>query len=254
MLTQQRTPRVNDDDDLRRHLGLVTWAHVGGSGRKFSATRDQFLQVDTMSQEMWARSAPERGLPSGGTALVDGVARRLVVTTPRHDRAVQTLAMGVAAGLAAEGYQVVLVDAQVDRPWLSLRLGAGFRPGLTEAASGQTSVSDVVRPVPRRLLPRAVRRAVGDASFQLVPAGRPVRGESIRLDAAVLDQLGPDVRVVVLAPSLLGTVSAVETLAWGDSAVFAVVEGRTTTRDAEEAAARARTFATGPVGAVLLDV
>ena len=53
---------------------------------------------------------------------------------------------------------------------------------------------------------------------------------------------------------LLGSVPAVETLAWADSAAFAVVEGRTATRDAEEAAARARTFATGPVGAVLLDV
>lgn len=254
MLTQQRVPRVNDDDDLRRHLGLVTWAHVGGSGRKFSATRDQFLQVDTMSQEMWARRAPDRGLPSGGTALVEGVARRLVVSAPRADRAVQTLAMGVAAGLAAEGYQVVLVDAQVERPWMSLRLGAGFRPGLTEAAAGQTSVADVLRPVPKRLLPRAVRRALGDGSLQLVPAGRPVKGESTRLDPSVLEQLGPDVRVVVLAPPLLGTVPAVETLAWADSAAFAVVEGRTATRDAEEAAARARTFATGPVGAVLLDV
>ena len=239
VLTQQRVPRVNNDDDLPAHIGLSVWTHVGRSGRRYAATRDQFVQVDTMVQEM---TGP------------DATTRRLVVATPRPDRGARALAMGIAAALAAEGEQVVLVDAQVDRPLMSIRLGAAFRPGLVEAAAGTVAIGDVVRPVPRLGLPTAVRRALGRGRLQLVPAGRPRRGDGYHLDPRSLDGLDPAARVVVLAPTLLGGVPAVETLGWADGTVLALVEGRTTTRDAEEAAARVRTFGRGPLGVVLLDV
>jgi hypothetical protein len=43
-------------------------------------------------------------------------------------------------------------------------------------------------------------------------------------------------------------------LDWGESVVLALVEGRTVTFDAEDAAAQVRTFVHAPAGVVLLDV
>ena len=58
----------------------------------------------------------------------------------------------------------------------------------------------------------------------------------------------------MLAPSLLGEVAAGPTLAWADSVVLALVEGRTVTFDAEDSAAMMDNFVVVPDGAVLLDV
>jgi len=262
MLTQQSVPRVNNDDDLPRHLGLRVWTHVGRSGRRYAATKDQFLQVDTMVQQMVGVAGADNDGTDNDSSdndstdndSADASSRRLVVATPRADRGARALAMGVAASMAAQGHRVVLVDAQVDRPLMSIRLGAIGRAGLREVANGTASIADVVRPVPRLALPAAVRRSLGKATMEFVPAGRWSRGVAQTPDLSSLEELGPDVRFVILAPSLLGGVPSVDTLQWGDSTVLALVEGRTTTRDAEEAAARVRTFAKGPAGTVLLDV
>ncbi len=241
VLFQQRKPRVNNDDDFRVHLGLPVWTHVGRAGRRYAGTFDQYAQVMTMVED----SGPP-----------DLSANRVVIATPRPDRGARGLAMGVAAALAAEGRRVVLVDAQLDHPLLSRRLGAGRAPGLADVAAGSAAMGSVVRRVGRWRLPASVRRTLGGGGdlFRFVPAGRPPRGATPVVHPQYLDTFDDDVTLVVLAPSLLGTVPGGPVLAWADAVVLALVEGRTVTFDAEDAGLRVRTFTAAPSGVVLLDV
>jgi hypothetical protein len=74
------------------------------------------------------------------------------------------------------------------------------------------------------------------------------------LSPAVLDRLGDDVVVVVLAPTLLSGAPVSPWLSWADATLLTVVEGRTVTFDAEDAAGELRTLAAPPYGVVMLDV
>jgi Mrp family chromosome partitioning ATPase/O-antigen ligase len=240
VLLQQRRPRVNNDDDLYAAIRLPVWAHVGRAGRRYAATRDQYRQVVTMATDVAGGAPP----------------RRFVVASPRPDRAARGLAMGIAAALAAEGRRVVLVDADLDTPLLSARLGGARRRGLVQAAEGAVPLEDVVRRVNRWRMPSSVRRLLGGGREHLrfVPAGRRRGGVPPSLRPDVLERFDPDVVVVLLAPSLLGDCPAAPALRWADATALALVEGRTVTFDAEDAAAQVLTFATGPAGVVMLDV
>ncbi len=252
VLYQQRRPRVNNDDDLDAELGLSVWAHVARLGRRFAASADQFAQVPAAALD---RSPVDEGLPVVGGADLTGV-RRLVVTTPRPDRAARGLAAGVAASLAASGQRVVFVDAQVDRPAISWRLAPFRRRGLVQVSSGERPLGSVIRRVPRMLLPVAVRRTLGRSGdlLRFVPAGWVRPGDQPVVRPQVLDPLGDDVVVVVLAPSLLSGVSVGPWLHWADACVLTLVEGRTVTFDAEDAAERIRSLSAEPHGIVMLDV
>ena len=252
VLYQQRRPRVNNDDDLDAEIGLSVWAHVARLGRRFAASADQFAQVPAAALD---RSPVDEGPPVAGGPDLVGV-RRLVVSTPRPDRAARGLAAGVAASLAASGQRVVLVDAQVDRPLLSWRLAPFRRRGLAQVSAGHGSVAAVIRRVPRAFLPSAVRRTLGASGdlLRFVPAGWVRPGEPPVVRPQVLDSLGDDVAVVVLAPSLLSGASAGPWLHWAEACVLTLVEGRTVTFDAEDAAERIRSLSAEPHGVVMLDV
>lgn len=240
VLLQQRRPRVNNDDDLLAAIGMHVWTHVGRSGRRYAATGDQYAQVATMASELvGAQDEP----------------RRIVVATPRTDPAARSLAAGLAAAIAAEDRRVVLIDAHVDAPWLSRRLGGGWRSGLLQVLDG-APIEPLLRPVNRWRLPTSVRRTLGDHGHRLrfLPLGRRRRGTHPVIRPDVLDRFGPDVTLVVLAPSLTADAPVGALLAWADATVLTLVEGRTVTFDAEDAAAPVRTFATGPSGVVMMDV
>lgn len=241
-LAQQRRPRVNNDDDFLAVTGLPVWAHVGRQGRRYGATAAQYAQVVAAARDR---------LPG------DSEPTRLVLSAPRPDRAVRGLAVGIAADLAAEGRRVLLVDAQLDRPALSARLGGFNRPGLSDLGAGRSTLADVMRRVPRWRLPSAARRALGNrpaGELRFVSAGRVRRRTDRLVPLEPFDQLDPEVYVVLLAPSTLGDVANAPVLGWGDAVVLGLVEGRTVTFDAEDAASRVRSFAAGPAGVVLLDV
>ncbi|MFI5044559.1 MAG: O-antigen ligase family protein, partial [Acidimicrobiales bacterium] len=138
MFAQQRYPRVNNDDRLDEALGLGVWTHVGRSGRRFAATPDQYAQVVTSCHEMFH-----------GEVDVN----RIVIASAKPDRAARSLAMGVAASIAASGRRVILVDGQVERPLdtarlalLGRRCGLG-RPGLIDVVDGTADHESVVRRV-----------------------------------------------------------------------------------------------------------
>jgi O-antigen ligase len=240
-LIQQVRPRVNSGDDFQVSVGMPLLTHVGRVGWRYGATKQQYIHVATSALEM-----------TGG----DRMARRIVISGPVSDPASRGLAMGVAAALAAYGQRVVLVDAQAERPWLSARLGAWRRPGLSDVTRGEAELSDTLRRVNRWLLPVSVRRALGRAgdNLRFIPAGRRKRDREMRVDPAVLDGLDPNVTTVLLAPPLLSPVPAAASLRWADVVLYCLVEGRTVTYEAEDGGIRIRTFSTAPSGVVLSDV
>lgn len=236
VLVGQRRPRVTNTDDLPRHVGLSVWAHVGG--RRRVSSRDQYAQVLATARSMLDPDAP---------------APRIVIAPPRRDPLARRLVSGLGAELAAQGVRTVLVDADLQRPLLSARLGGLGRAGLNDLADG-AELSAVVRRVRRFRLPALQRRALAGATdrLRLIPAGRRRRVDrGYALDA--LAQLDPDVAVIVLSPPTLGDRPVSELLEWADAVVLSATVGQTGTHDLEDAAAQAAAFVVAPTGVVLLD-
>lgn len=243
MLAGQRRPRVTTTDDLLVHIGVPVWAHVGGTGRRTRATSDQYAQVLATAQSF----APD-------DPLDEHVARRIVVAAPRREPLARNLAVGLAAEVVARGGRALLVDADVQRPMLSARLGGVGRPGLRDVGAG-VPLAEVVRRVNPLRLPRTARRMVGAAAEDLrfVPAGRIRRGRQHEVPLAALDQVDPGVTVVVMAPPTLGEDPVAPLLGWADTVVVAATAGHTSTMDLEDAAAQVHSFSASPSGVVLLD-
>lgn len=243
LLAGQRRPRVTRTDDLKRHLGLPVWAHVGGTSRRTRATSDQYAQVLATARSM-----------SPVSLLDDEVARRIVVAAPRREALARNLAVGLAAEVVARGGRALLVDADVHRPVLSARLGGLGRPGLRDVGA-LVPLSDVVRRVNPLRLPRTARRMVGAHAEDLrfVPAGRLRRGRHHEVPLSALEQVDPEVTVVVLAPPTLGEDPVAPLLGWADAVVLAATSGHTSTMDLEDAAAQTHSFSAAPTGVVLLD-
>jgi hypothetical protein len=239
-LLMQRHPRVNNDDDFLDAVGLPLWSHVGRSGRRNSATSDQYAQVAVRAFE---------------ATNSDGWPRRMVVATPRHSRSALVLALGTAAAVAASGKKVVLVDGQMRRPRLSMRMGTWHRHGLRDLHDATVHLDEVVGRVPALGLPRTSRRVLGAdrENLRFVPAGRFAWGQDPVLDPGVLEGFDQSVTVIVLAPPMLGNVAVGGLLEWADVVLYDLVEGETVTFDAEDGALPISTFASC-AGVVLSDV
>ena len=240
-LAGSRRARIESADDFPRFTGMAVWTHVGaGRGRRLRATGAQFEQLVATAVD---------------SSTADDLPSRIVVTAPTSGSEGRQVALGIAAALASEGRRVVLVDAQLDRPRLSSRLARRSAPGLADLDRHGLSVSDVLRPVSRRRLPSVPRRLVGSSVDQLrfIPAGaRQARARKV-LRPEWLEQLDPDVAVVVLAPATLGEVPVSALLEWGDTTVLTLLTGHTTTIEAEDAAGVATLFSTGSRGIVLVN-
>ena len=243
-LAQQRRPRVNNDDDFDDVLGMPLWTHIGRTRRRKTVSSGQFAQIPAMAME----HCEHLDDPVGPT--------RFVIASPRRDSSAPSLALGLSAELVAEGRRVVLVDAQLDRPELTARLGRLGRRGLADVVTSSTDIASVVRRVNPLLLPRRLRRSIskGSGELRFVAAGRRRAAKDATVPLDVLDRFDQDVTVVMVAPPILGDVPISAVLGWGDAVILTLVEGRTVTFDAEDAAAVVRTFSLGCNGAVLLDV
>ncbi len=242
VLLQQRRPRVNNDDNFRTAVGMNLWTHVGRMGRSYSASPEQYAHVALTAFEN-AGSGDRR--PS-----------RMLLASPHSGRTTRGVAMGVAASLAESGNKVVLVDGQVERPWLSARLGGLRGPGLAELSTGEADLHDSLRRVSKWRLPSSVRKTLrgGGDNLRFISSGRTLRKKDPTVDAVVLDALSDDVIVVLVSPPLLGTVPAAPSLKWADVVLYCLEEGGTVTFEAEDAALSVRTFSEAPAGVILADV
>ncbi len=237
VLVGQRRPRVTARDDLRRLVGVPVWAHLGGGDRRSPITVRQYDGVLTAARD-------------GAPIEVDPV--RFLVTSPVGDRAVDALAIGLAARLAHEGRRVLLIDGRGRRLGPVSRLGRRDRPGLRDVGDGRVDLEAAMSAVPRSRLPRQLRLGADEEDrLRFLSAGQGTSpSEPLPLD--VLDQLDDDVAVVLLGPSILDASGAVAALAWADATALAVSDGRTTTAHVVDAADAVRTYAPGPHGIVVL--
>ena len=192
-LLQQRRPRVNNDDDLYGALGARVWTHVGRAGRRFAATRDQYVQVVTVAARdvgRGQRPAPRRD------------------RHPRPDRAARGLAMGVAAALAGGGTPggaggrpvgppAALAPPGRVPPCRPAGGGGGVGAGGVGGAPGQPlappHVGPAHRPRPRRAAAVRPGRPVVPTEGTGGPArrARPLRSRRDRGDAGPVACWGP---------------------------------------------------------------
>ncbi|MEX0768551.1 MAG: O-antigen ligase family protein [Microthrixaceae bacterium] len=258
LMAGSRFPRVDPHDDLYEFTGLRRWTHVGGGTRKSGRSSPEQLQQVVTSA---INAASSGDFPS-----------RIVIAGPRSGTEVARLAVGVAAACVAEGRRVVLVDAQLSDPKLSAQLASRNSLGVADlegadeqnsesssfedvAYSNSVQVESVMRAVSNRRLPKEARQLMGEQgeNLRFIAAGSRSARKSNVIDALWLDQISPEIVVVVLAPPTLGSTAVSALIEWSDTCIMAITEGITTTEDAEDAAMTVQLFSAGAEGIVCIN-
>ena len=144
---------------------------------------------------------------------------RVLVTSPHGKDGKTTVAVNLAASLAASGLRTVLVEADLRRPCASTYFELPPAPGLSDVLVGRSEVSEAIR-------------ATGVANLRLVPAGtvppNPSELLGSKLMVSILDELAADGSVVVLdSPPALVVTDAAVLAAQMDGIVLVVRAGRT---------------------------
>lgn len=230
-----RRPRITATDDFLEHTGLRVATRVGGGGNR--KTRTTKAQLQQLVLAATTGSDVDRG-------------QRIVLAPTARDSISRRTAMGLAAALVEQGRRVVLVDAQVDRPLLSLRLGGWNSSGISDADE-QPSLD--LREVDPKRLPIEARALLGGRTgeFRFVSGGPFKFGATPGIDVESLDLLDATVTVLVLAPPSGRAVAVSPLYEWADTVLVAMRSGRTTTFDAENTAATVRMFG-GSSSAIVL--
>lgn len=232
-LSRCRRPRVTSHDDMLRRTSTPVWTHVSNYRRQpLEATVAQMQQVAVTLAEASGR----------GEAL-----RRILVTPPERSRASRSLTVGLAAALVARGERVVVVDADVERPWLALRLDPAARmPKADEPLD--------LRKVQERMLPRGARRLLAGRADDL----RLLHGSQIfdagarALSAQRLGEFDEGITVLVLAPPAGSDVGVLELAQWAEIMVVPMRDGLTTTEAAQMVTARDRLLGRARSGIVMV--
>ncbi|HEX9315305.1 MAG TPA: CpsD/CapB family tyrosine-protein kinase, partial [Actinomycetota bacterium] len=144
---------------------------------------------------------------------------RVLVTSPHGKDGKTTVAVNLAASLAASGLRTVLVEADLRRPCASTYFELPPAPGLSDVLVGRSELSEAIR-------------ATGVANLLLVPAGTVPPNPSELLGSkpmvSILDELAADGSVVVLdSPPALVVTDAAVLAAQTDEIVLVVRAGRT---------------------------
>jgi len=144
---------------------------------------------------------------------------RVLVTSPHGQDGKTTVAVNLAASLAASGLRTVLVEADLRRPCASAYFELPPAPGLSDVLVGRSELSEAIR-------------ATGVANLLLVPAGtvppNPSELLGSKLMVSVLDELAAEGTVVVLdSPPALVVTDAPVLAAQMDGIVLVVRAGRT---------------------------
>jgi capsular exopolysaccharide synthesis family protein len=143
----------------------------------------------------------------------------VLVTSPHGQDGKTTVAVNLAASLAASGLRTVLVEADLRRPCASAYFGLPPAPGLSDVLVGRSELSEAIR-------------ATGVANLLLVPAGtvppNPSELLGSKLMVGALDELAGEGMVVVLdSPPALVVTDAAVLGAQVDGIVLVVRAGRT---------------------------
>lgn len=194
---------VDQDREVKRQPVRVL---AGGIGRRQRAVHEAFRTLRT----------------NLGFLDVDSQVRMLVVTSSVPGEGKTTMSLNLAAVLAEDGSEVILVDADLRRPKVGAYLGIEGSLGLADVVAGHATLRDVIQPW-------------GGDHLHALPAGttppNPVGLLGSHAMSALLDQLRTDYDYVIIdAPPLVPVTDAAVIARSVDGAIMVVRSGRTTRR------------------------
>lgn len=204
-------------------------ASVMGSIPAFSnesRSRSIVLESALEASAGWGASEAFRRLRTNVAYMdVDNPPRVILVTSPNQAEGKSTVAMNLAAAIAASGQDVVLVDADLRRPTAASSLGLDDAIGLTTVLIGQLEVED------------AVQRHPTYDRLSVLAAGSVPPNPSELLASNTMGSLIRDLalkRIVVIdAPPVLPVADASVLARHADGALVVIHYGRTVDTELE---------------------
>ncbi len=229
-----RRPRVISSDDLVAHTGTPVITHISES------MKEPVSSAVAQAQQLRVTIDETR---SGAGAL-----RRVLVAPPERSESARRLTINLAAAAAAAGERVVIIDADVRRPWMSLRLDPELRRAGADAPIELLNVN-------RWSLPRAAKALLQDGteSLRLVSGSQFYDRVSDVIDSARLTEFDEGVTVVILAPPATSATGVSELVEWAQAVVIPVRNGLTTTEDTQLATGRVNLFGSFNSGIVFVN-
>jgi capsular exopolysaccharide synthesis family protein len=155
----------------------------------------------------------------------------LAVTSPGEGEGKTLTAINLAISIAREvDYTVLLVDANLRRPWMLEHLGLAHRKGLSDYLTDDTPIAELL------IKPGRVEHLV------ILPGGRPLINSSEALNSPKMAQLVKDMksryhsRIIIFdLPPVLTSADALAFSPYVDAALLVVEEGVTRKHDLEHA-------------------
>jgi Mrp family chromosome partitioning ATPase/capsular polysaccharide biosynthesis protein len=133
-------PRVLREEQLRRIIRLPVLARIPHERTRFSRTTPlRPGDLSPVAQEAYRMLRVALGVRSSSTA-----SRSVMVTGSMHSEGKSTTALNLAATIAAAGRQVILVEADLQRPSLAAALGVDAPQGVAEVLMGDISLEDAL--------------------------------------------------------------------------------------------------------------
>lgn len=171
---------------------------------------------------------------------IDQPPKTILITSAAGGEGKTTLSINLAAAFAQLG-RTLLIEADLRKPNLALKLGSNPRPGIKELLSGEAQLQECI---------------FDKGPLSVLTCGaspeNPLELLSSRGFGQLLDNLAKEFRHIILdAPPLLAVSDAAVLGRLTDSVVLAVKADTTTHQMAREALARLRKAGIEPIGAVL---
>ena len=242
-LRLQRRPLLTSAEQAEASLGVPVLAAIPS--------------LDRRSSRSWnLTDAIQLALRRGGQLGWGVNAHSIAIATPEHDRAQRDVVVALARALAADGHDVTIVDADLERHVVSSLFRAENRRGLAELLATRSAEL----PAPELLDVRFARDKSLDGSdtigtVRLLPAGRDrnvygaLRNVLLR---TLVERLTSDAFVIVSAPRVPGPVPSNQVMQSVDSILLVATLRDVGLSDACATAELVRALAAGrPVAALL---
>lgn len=243
-LRLQRRPLLTSAEQAESALGVPVLAAIPSVGRR--------------ARGSWNRTDAIRlALRHGGELGWAVNAHSIAVAAPPRDRAQRDVVLALARALAADGHNVTIVDADLERRVVSSMLGAERRRGLAELLkSGSPAplpATELVDISFRR--DKSLEGSDGAGRVRLLPAGRDRNAYGTLRNAPlrkIVERLTTDAFVIVSAPRIPGPVPSSQVLQSVEAVLLVATLRDATLDDACATADAVRALAAGrPVAALL---